>query len=818
MSSASFGSPVAAPREGMITVQPTFKEKAQASGRQLIPATVDWIDLAFSAALMAVVLMGFRTGYFGWAWIAAAVSGLVLGLLISHVMTAFRLPAVATLGGILVAYFLLGGPLAVRDNLIFGVIPSGQTFKDLASTLVHGWKRLLTMLPPVDAIGPLLALPLLVGLVGAAVTYTVARRWTSPYAVLLAPLALLALVIALGTLEPAGLVVQGVVFALLAIGWLVVRAARNRAPLQNGAGQNARLAIGGGLLAVAALAGYFAGPHLPGADEESRRVARSAITPPFDIAQFPSPLAGYRKYTEPNTAKLWDRELLSVKGVPKGTPLRFATLDDYDGSVWGASNRANNGTLTPGAAFQQVGSQVATRGPGQPTTVRVTVPKDGYSDVWLPTMGTVRGVHFDGDRAKDLASRLWLNIDTNTALVPDRLRGGDAYTMDVLLPATPGDLPKSAALESGSLTDDVEASFLDSKLDAWTGEASDPWSQLVAIAKAMQSTGAYTDGGNPNSNTFERLYLPGHGLDRVTRFVGTKQLAGNDEQYAATLALAANRLNIPARVVMGAITTESGVVKGQDVHAWVEVRDSNGTWIPLLHKDFVPDRNKKPAPLQTKTDERKVGALVPPPAGVNPPSVLQGPDQAQNATNLKKPPKKLFDPSAWPAWLRWLVFFVIVPALALLAVYGLIRLAKEVRRRRHATRGPTTARVAWAWEELVVTARSYGHRMPRRATRLEQASSLRERVEAGGLAVAANAHIFGPGEPTEDEAVAYWKSTDEARKDLRANVDFWKRLRSDLDLRPLFSSGPATSGTSASGSTLAGLVGRLRLNRRATAQ
>ena len=40
---------------------------------------------------------------------------------------------------------------------------------------------------------------------------------------------------------------------------------------------------------------------------------------------------------------------------PAGTPLRFATLDAYDGAVWGASNRANNGTRVAGAAFQQVG-------------------------------------------------------------------------------------------------------------------------------------------------------------------------------------------------------------------------------------------------------------------------------------------------------------------------------------------------------------------------------------------------------------------------------------------------------------------------------
>ena len=138
---------------------------------------------------------------------------------------------------------------------------------------------------------------------------------------------------------------------------------------------------------------------------------------------------------------------------------------------------------------------------------------------------------------------------------------------------------------------------------------------------------------------------------------------------------------------MGAELPEGGVVKGKDVHAWVEVQDDTGTWIPLLQNTFLPDRNQKPNQLQSKTDEQKIGALVPPPAGTNPPSVLQGPDQAQNAVNLKKPPKKLFDPSAWPTWLRWLVFYVLLPLLALVALYWLIRGAKAWRRRRHATRG-----------------------------------------------------------------------------------------------------------------------------------
>ena len=763
--------------------------RARAGGARqrgpLWPTPESLVDAAFTTALVGVALVGFRTDFAGASWVLPAVVGLLLGILVTHVTTARRLPVVAPLAVVSALYLLLGGPLAVRRDLLGGVLPSGRTFADLADTSVHGWKRLVTLLPPVGSTGELLALPLLVALVGGCVTYAVARRWRTPYAVLVVPLAVLSLVIVLGTLEPASLALQGAVFAVLGIGWLVVRAARSRSPLQNGSGQRTRQGIGAALVGVALLAGYLVGPHLPGGGSTTRLVARSYVVPPIDVAAFPSPLAGFRKYTEPNPAELWHTPLLQVTGLPAGTPLRFATLDSYDGSVWGASDRANTGTATAGASFQQVGESVSTRGPGRRTTVKVTVPEGGYGDVWLPTAGTVTGVRFGGRREDDLASRLWLNIDTNTALVPARLEAGDSYTFTAYVPPTPTKLPSSLAVDTGSLVEDVDTGFLDAKLDAWTGDAPDPWAQFRAVAKVMQGEGAYTDGGTKNS--VERYYLPGHSIGRLSRFTGLAQLAGNDEQYAATLALVGNRLGIPTRVVMGAIIPATGPVTGEDVHAWVEVRDSQGTWVPVLDDSFLPDRDKKPRELQTKVEDRKVGALVPPPAGINPPSVLQGPDQAQNATNLKKPPKKLLDPSGWPWWLRWLVFYVLLPLLVLAALYWLVRGLKSWRRRRHASRGPTATRVAWAWADLMASARSYGQRPPTRATRLEQARSLRGPVDTLPLARRADAHVFGPGEPTDEDATGYFREANEVRGDLRAQADFWRRLRSDVDVRPLFS-------------------------------
>jgi len=236
---------------------------------------------------------------------------------------------------------------------------------------------------------------------------------------------------------------------------------------------------------------------------------------------------------------------------------------------------------------------------------------------------------------------------------------------------------------------------------------------------------------------------------------------------------------------------------------------------------------------------------VPPPAANNPPSVLQGPDQAQNATQLKNPPKddkNPLDPDNWPDWLRWLFFFVVVPLIVLLLVYGAIRLAKWLRRRRRRTTGQTASRVSGGWREVVDTARDLRMPLPVKGTRLEQARALEEHVfgpppekpspvvdgalmgapvrvtssaseptdpgrteplragepsQSGAtpvgapapnlalvpLAAAANGHVFDVAEPTPEEVEAFWADVETARKRIRSGQGFWQKLRGDVSLR-----------------------------------
>ena len=726
---------IPAPPPSVFVTPPTFRERASAQLARLRPTRPQLVDAAFTVALVALALIGFRTTYFGLGWLWVGLAGLLVGLLISHVTATYRAPGVVTLVAVAAAYLLLGGPIAVREDLIAGVLPSGATFATLVHMAVPGWKELLTALTPVDSEGPYMALAFLFGLVGSAVTYAVARRWSGSVVALVAPVALLVASIVLGTLTPAAVLLQGAVFALAAIGWAAVRSNRNRPALQNGAGRTTRAVTTAALLAAATVGGFVIGPHLPGADDTQRTVFRTALTPPIDVTQFASPLAGFRQYTEPNPAKLWDRTLLRVEGLPAGVPVRFAALDSYDNLVWGAGNAASRGEgddAAAGSSFRKVGSHIASEGVGPGGHRHRHGARSGYRDVWLPTFGTVTGLDFGGPRGDALADELRFNVDTDTGVLPTRLAAGDSYTVTARVAAPAKTLPKELDVDDGQVDVDPGAlGFLDEKVGAWTDRVDGQWEKFVAMARALQD-GAYTDGGAPGD--YQNTFLPGHGLARLQRFMKSTQLAGNDEQYASALALAANRLGIPTRVVVGAMPAQDGTVKGKDVHAWVEVRTADGAWEPMLQTTFLPDRNKKPQQLLTKSEEKKTGAQVPPPAANNPPSVLQGPDQAQNATQLKNPPKddqNPLDPSTWPDWLRYLLFFVVFPLLVLLLVYGSIRLAKWVRRRRRRTRGATASQVTGGWRELIDTARDLRMPLPVKGTRLEQARALEE-------------HVFGP--------------------------------------------------------------------------
>jgi hypothetical protein len=736
------------------------------------PGRDDLVDAGFLVLLGVLALIGFRTTYTGLGFLVVGVTGLLLGIVVGHAANAVHQPVITVAALTVAVFFLLGGAIALRAQALAGVLPTPDTLRGLAQGSVLGWKRLLTTLPPVDGSGPLLVIPYILGLCGGAGGFTLARRVSRSAVPLVVPLALLAAVILLGTEEPAAQLLQGVVFGCACLCWAAVRGRRGRTPVRSGSARTTRLATSAAVLGVAAGLTALAGPHLPGAGDHERVVLRDHVQPPVDLSAYPSPLVGFRKYTK-DANQLYDQVLFTVTGLPDGAPVRIATLDDYTGSVWAATNGPRDG-------FQRVGSRIQPDSVGRQANVTITVaPAYATSDdlsAWLPTAGTVTAVDFAGAHAAEHAETFRFNLATSSGLLADRLHAGDSVTLrtDLASPTAPEDAQPFGhpALDPSSFA------FVSSRATSWSKKATGLGPQLRAVAAYLKANGAYTDGGPGESE-----YLAGHSAGRLTSFLNAPKPVGDDEQYAATFALIANALGMPARVVLGAYPRPGGEVRGEDVHAWVEIHLADGTWAPIPQTDFMPDKSKKPDKQPPQEIQNTNAAVVPPPNTTHPPSSLTDASQADSTSTPRGPQGQ---GSGWhlPRFLVVAATWAGPPVLLVLLVAGLIIGAKAWRRRIRRGRGPAATRFATGWRELVDHARDLGTAVPGGRTRREQ-SRILAGYRIGDLAATADAIVFGPGEPAHAAAAAYWASVDRARRRMSREVPRWQRLRAAVSIRSL---------------------------------
>ncbi len=308
---------------------------------------------------------------------------------------------------------------------------------------------------------------------------------------------------------------------------------------------------------------------------------------------------------------------------------------------------------------------------------------------------------------------------------------------------------------------------------------------MLAIAAHLKETGTYTDGKAP----YQR-YTGGHYQARLATFVDGDQIAGNDEQYAATMALLSNLVGVPARVVLGALVPEGGIVTGADVEAWVELRVADGTWRRLPTEEFMGTQLPDPRPPQTETTY--TSAVVPPPAPVPPPSTVGDPADSDLQTKVDR---RRSDDGAegfrLPGWLVGLLKYVGIP-LALLLLLAVVVVALKARRRRRRRHDPDVSRrFSGGWAEVVDRARDLGISLPAHgSTRTEQARTLAA-PSAYPVARAADDHVFAAGPPSEADASAYWQSVEALCRELRAARPLRRRLVAAVSPASLLPDAPA---------------------------
>ncbi len=783
------------------------------------PVTVDLDrndlrNAVFALVLVGLGVFGFRTSFGGYRVLAIGLVATALGLAGGAMIIRYRLPALIAAAGSIAATLALGG-FAVPDAAIAGFLPSPDSLAAIIDGARSGWVRLLTSQTPAGVADNVLVVPMLCGFFGGMTAFLLARRASRvPLLCLVPPIVVLGLSVLLGIETPANLWLQGGVFAAVGIAWLSVRQA-TRLKVVGGEARPGRVLSGAAMLCVALSLATLVGPQLPGAAQAStdRYVLRNEITPPFDPNDYPSPLAAYRRYldeTAENGSKFLDTPMLTItsdKPLPKGTPIRLAAMDYYNGIVWSVGPQPGGPTSKAAGTFQRVGTRILGGEKGEAFKLKVEVNQlnDEFSMVWVPLVGSPRSLRFLGPRAEPLQKFFRFNRSSEAGANPVVLQRGDTYEFETNL----ADLgtASSAPLEDPgmpAITDNFSEKFATEAggvvARALKAIADAPGSDLqkyTALTKDVFNTGFYFN------ESLSNLHVPtGHSLAHLETFTGSNfvqgdQPVGDAEQYAATMALVARYANAPARVVMGFRNDKlrSGREMkffARDMEAWVELHFKDRGWLPFYP---TPDRKKttdevpKPRAItEQQQEEAETPVTAPPP----------------NISSLEKTRAQKGSPedggggtSIFVRIAKVLLVAAGVPATATALPIVALLFLKGRRRSRRRARGSPAERIVGGWAETLDLSRDLGHAVPPRLTRQEAAQMVGV-AEVATLAARADEFVYGPAQPSEDDARRYWAVVDDRSRQSLAGMSFWQRLRVRANPTSLRSSNGETRRVAAS--------------------
>lgn len=750
--------------------------------------------LADTAGSLVIVLVSLGLAAAAWwpvyedaRYIVMAAVTVLLGAALAVLGAVFRWPSfvVALVGAGL--FLLVGVPLAIPSRAIAGLLPSLDGVTQLVAGVALGWKQLVTITLPVGAYQALLVPPFVLLLLCSIVAVTIALRAQQREFAAMPPVVVLIVGIAFGSSVapvPSGLVLGLLGCSLLWLMWCRWRARRTAiAALASSSTEvsddrtlrvlgdvGGRSLIGGiVVLAVASGAAVTAGALLP--PSSAREVLRTVVDQPFDPHNYPSPLAAFRSYLRGATASQTE---FTIIGLPAGARIRLATLDSYDGVVYSVGSARDDASSGVFVRIPSAVDQSAVHG----TQFDYTVVVDGYSGVWVPTVGDLESVSIEGPAASDLSDGFGYNLTTGTAADSVPLGNGDAYTVRAVLPAqppasalssvTPGDasLPKLETVPDG-----VAAA-----LDTWTQGAATPGQRLAAMLQAIQANGYVSHGLTPD----EPASRSGHGADRITELVTAPQMIGDGEQYSVLAALMARQLGFPARVVFG-FEPQAGSgqvsVTGSDVAAWIEVDTAEYGWIDV---DVTPP--VRPIPPAQPQDPSKVA---------RPQSIVPPPPDASDQHQQQSAPESTHDiPPAIDPVLAAIIAvakvlgWVVLGLAIVLAPFALVIAAKARRRRLRRTAPTPLQRIRGGWDEFADTALDHGYAPPPNATRNEVAA-LVGAMPGRVLAAVADRAVFAPESSDPMDADRVWDTVTELRAALDLGRSRRQRILSLISVRSL---------------------------------
>ncbi|WEV64378.1 transglutaminase-like domain-containing protein [Bifidobacterium sp. ESL0732] len=686
-------------------------------------------------------------------WATAAIPAALLGALIALAGVNPALKLWWQIVFLVLAQFLVGPIIALNDTTIAHIVPSLQTLSQGFTQTFGSFKYVIAVIPPLgNANGGLMALwtlnlwtAFLAGIFAVSASNKINLITVFPLAMNLAVSALLGT--SRGTLRPA----CGIIAMLALVAWLAWRwqSLDIRRPISM-------------IIIIILAVGLAFGATL--IVPQHRLTLRDRYNPPLDPHQYTSPLSDMRSYVKYHKKET----LLSVSGLPAGTPVRLAVMDRFDGNVWNLSDSTD---ASDSSDYRKIGSGIANTTQGEHFKATFKVHK-GFSEQWLPLAGDPTSV---GINTKDF----YYNMGTNSAIVPDTALAGQTYSESGVIAELPTQ-QQVAHARAQHVTQPEAKDIPDgaSKLaPALTGKQSTDGATAQTLATALKTKGWFSHGlaGDYPS-------LPGHGNFRIDSMLGGSAMVGDSEQYASAMAMMARELNLPSRVVLGFIPKDkdgnisksrtthakNGVPQtdftGNDIEAWVEINFKDYGWVPFYptpKETKVPNKNQDLTPPNPKTLVRQ-----PPVPLVDP---LHDQNQARDQSSLDGADAGNLNGNATLMRILAIAKKVAVygsPVWIILIICGLILLIKAIQLALMARRGSSGQRIASGWKAIDMLADQSGIKTS--GTRRQQVAQIDKALKVANdaatvtatdtspatasSAVATSAMVFGTGQAVSPKA------------------------------------------------------------------
>jgi hypothetical protein len=776
-------------------------------------------DLGVLAAMVILGSVVVIPTYGSIAPVLATATGALVAVVVLVGIRRLGVPAAVAVPAIAVGLVLVGSLVVAPELRQVAVLPSPAGMGAVLRGSVGGWRELLSVATPTGVAGTLLVPPLVLGAAGTAIAGWIAagRRPELAVSIPAGSTVVFALLGDAGVARAAVVLVAcgGVVAGVSWVVWVGARVRRRQVARFAGgaavrrpstdrspAARNRRAftarrtAVAAAVLAAACVVGALTAV----AATPDRLALRNVAEPATDPAGFVSPLSTFRSYTGDGA----DAVQLTVQGLPPGARLRVAALDFYDGRQFSVSDAAG--------PFVRIGRyRPDSAATGDSTDVAVVV--GDYSGPFLPLPGALTELSFTGPRAAALTADLRYSDAAETGLLPGGWQPGDGYSVVTEVPSSPT-LQQLAATSVAAQPVPTEIALpevLRAAAARYVAGVSGAGAQVEAIRAGLAADGLFSH-GSPG----ELRAAAGHGLDRLTAMVSGPAMIGDQEQYAALMALLVRSVGLPARVGVGFVTPPAPdgsapdaaapadaagpadeadpaggtALRGRDISAWVEVPFAGLGWVAF---DPTPAADKPVTAAQDRSQaERRAVSVDVPPA--LPPGQRDAVD-ADSAGQRSEPPDgdNPIDQSAsgWPmlvlAVLGWSALALL---LAAIPVATILAVKRARRRRRHS--GDPRSQIAGGWEHLLGVAVDAGYRPTPWHTRTETAADLRADgiLRVDWLAPAADAAEFAPvGDVggvgvavTQDRATAFWREVDDRSAELLAGLPRWRRWRARVSL------------------------------------